>query len=156
MKGIVKTILGCLFLSLGFSGLTGITAFAAAERIDNARITFSYDQAPKAGEAPGTVAAATTSREFTVESAAYANDAARWSLGDRPEVPVILNAADGIPLLLYFFQPFQAQRLRCPVPKGQGFGRRKQPPAGSLLKAGGGQARTGPVPGVGRLLRHVG
>ena len=37
MKGIVKTILGCLFLSLGFSGLTGITAFAAAERIDNAR-----------------------------------------------------------------------------------------------------------------------
>ena len=95
MKGIVKTILGCLFLSLGFSGLTGITAFAAAERIDNARITFSYDQAPKAGEAPGTVAAATTSKEFTVESAKYANDTDRWTLGDRPEVTVILNAADG-------------------------------------------------------------
>lgn len=95
MKGIIKTILGCLFLSLGFSGLTGITAFAAAERIDNARITFSYDQAPKAGEAPGTVAAATTSKEFTVESAEYANDTDRWTLGDRPEVTVILNAADG-------------------------------------------------------------
>ena len=95
MKGIIKTILGCLFLSLGFSGLTGTTAFAAAERIDNARITFSYDQAPKAGEAPGTVAAATTSKEFTVESAEYANDTDRWTLGDRPEVTVILNAADG-------------------------------------------------------------
>ena len=93
MRGIIKTILGCLFLSLGFSGLTGTTAFAAAERIDNARITFSYDQAPKAGEAPGTVAAATTSKEFTVESAKYANDTDRWTLGDRPEVTVILNAS---------------------------------------------------------------
>ena len=95
MKGIIKMILGCLFLSLSCSVLGVTTAFAAAEKIDNARITFSYDQAPKAGEAPGTVTAKTTSKQFTVESAEYTNDVDQWRLGDRPEVTVTLSAADG-------------------------------------------------------------
>ncbi|MCD7908070.1 MAG: hypothetical protein LUH04_10400 [Clostridium sp.] len=95
MKGIIKMILGCLFLSLGCSVLGATTAFAASEKIDNARITFSYDQAPKAGEAPGTVTAKTTSKQFTVESAEYTNDVDQWRLGDRPEVTVTLIAADG-------------------------------------------------------------
>ena len=95
MKGIIKTMLGCLFLSLSISGLAGFTAFAAAEKIDTARITFSYEQAPKAGEAPGAVTAKTTSDQFTVESAEFTNDVDQWRLGDRPEVTVILRAAEG-------------------------------------------------------------
>ena len=57
------------------------------------KLTFSYDEAPKAGEAPGTVTASTTSREYTVESAEYINEAEKWSLGDKPRVKVVLTAA---------------------------------------------------------------
>ena len=47
----------------------GITAFAATEKIDTVKLSFTCDPVPKAGEAPGTVTAKTSSREFTVKSA---------------------------------------------------------------------------------------
>lgn len=39
--------------------------------------------------------AKTSSREFTVKSAEYTNDVEVWSLGDKPRVKVVLEAADG-------------------------------------------------------------
>ena len=95
MKNIVRMIVGCLILPFILTGLAGPSALAATAKIDTVKLTFSYDEAPKAGEAPGTVTAKTTSREYTVESAEYINDVEQWSLGDKPKVEVILKAADG-------------------------------------------------------------
>ena len=95
MKNIARMIVGCLILPFILTGLAGPSALAATAKIDTVKLTFSYDEAPKAGEAPGTVTAKTTSREYTVESAEYINDVEQWSLGDKPKVEVILKAADG-------------------------------------------------------------
>ena len=95
MKNIARMIVGCLILPFILTGLAGPSALAATAKIDTVKLTFSYDEAPKAGEAPGTVTAKSTSREYTVESAEYINDVEQWSLGDKPKVEVILKAADG-------------------------------------------------------------
>lgn len=95
MKSNIKSILVCLFLSVILAAATGMTALAATEKIDPVRISFSYDQTPKAGEAVGTFKATTTSKEFTVESAEYTNDVETWSIGDRPKIEVTLRAEDG-------------------------------------------------------------
>ena len=93
MKNIARMIVGCLILPFILTGLAGPSALAATAKIDTVKLTFSYDEAPKAGEAPGTVTASTTSREYTVESAEYINEAEKWSLGDKPRVKVVLTAA---------------------------------------------------------------
>lgn len=95
MKAIMKYTVRSLVLPAVFVLLFGITAFAAAEKIDTVRLTFSCDPVPEAGEAPGTVTAKTTSNEFTVTGAEYTNDVDRWTLGERPEVEVTLKAAEG-------------------------------------------------------------
>ena len=94
-KACVRPVLRCLFLLMIFTVFMGITAFAAAEKIDTVKLSFTCDPVPKAGEAPGTVTAKTGSREFTVKSTEYTNDVEVWSLGDKPRVRVVLEAADG-------------------------------------------------------------
>lgn len=84
-----------LFLSICLVMATSLTAFAATDKIDTVKLTFSYGQTPKAGDAVGTVSARTTSKEFTVESAEYSNETSQWELGDRPEVIVMLSASEG-------------------------------------------------------------
>lgn len=95
MKTIVKTVAGRLFFPLLLTCLMAGTVFAAAEKINTVKLTFSCDPVPAAGEAPGTVTAKAASDEFTVESAVYLNDVETWTLGERPEVEVILKAAEG-------------------------------------------------------------
>ena len=94
-KACVRPVLRCLFLLMIFTVFMGITAFAAAEKIDTVKLSFTCDPVPKAGEAPGTVTAKTGSREFTVKSTEYTNDVEVWGLGDKPRVRVVLEAADG-------------------------------------------------------------
>ena len=94
-RACVRPVLRCLFFLMIFTVFMGITAFAATEKIDTVKLSFTCDPVPKAGEAPGTVTARTSSREFTVKSAVYTNDVDVWSLGDKPRVKVVLEAADG-------------------------------------------------------------
>lgn len=95
MTNLMTNIGKRFLLTLAFAWLMGITVYAAAEKIDTVRLTFSCDPVPAAGEAPGMVTAKTSSGEFTVENAEYTNDAEIWTLGERPEVEVTLKAADG-------------------------------------------------------------
>lgn len=94
-KACARPVLRYLFLLVIFTVFMGITAFAATEKIDTVKLSFTCDPIPKAGEAPGTVTAKTSSKEFTVKSAEYTNDVEVWSLGDKPRVKVVLEAADG-------------------------------------------------------------
>lgn len=91
----IQTFLRCLFLLMICTVFMGTTAFAATEKINTVKLSFTCDPVPKAGEAPGTVTAKTSSKEFTVKSAEYTNDVEVWSLGDRPRVKAVLEAADG-------------------------------------------------------------
>ena len=91
----IQTFLRCLFLLMICTVFMGTTAFAATEKINTVKLSFTCDPVPKAGEAPGTVTAKTSSKEFTVKSAEYTNHVEVWSLGDRPRVKAVLEAADG-------------------------------------------------------------
>lgn len=87
--------MGRLFFSLLLACFMAGTVFAAAEKINLVKLTFSCDPVPAAREVPGMVTAKTTSDEFTVESAVYINDVDTWTLGERPEVEVTLKASEG-------------------------------------------------------------
>lgn len=91
--GTISFFLQVFFMTAMAIAIFATPAFAAAKKIDTVKLTFSYGETPKAGEAVGTVTARTTSKDFTVESAEYTNDTDEWSIGDRPEVTVVLSAA---------------------------------------------------------------
>ncbi len=95
MKTVKKNIVRCLFLSFVISCFMGITVFADTEKIDSVKLTFSCDPVPEAGKSMGTVTVKTTSNEFRVVSAEYTNEVDTWTLGERPEVEVTLEAAEG-------------------------------------------------------------
>lgn len=95
MRFFNKSFSVLLLLTLVLTGMMGTTSLAATKKIDTVKLSFSYDKAPEAGEAPGSVTAKTSSKEFTVESAEYINDVEVWTLGDKPRVRVVLSAADG-------------------------------------------------------------
>lgn len=95
MKMMMRNAGRHLLLTFAFACLMGMTVFAAVEKIDIVRLSFSCDPVPAAGEAPGTVTVKTASNEFAVESAGYMNDVDAWTLGERPEVEVVLRAAEG-------------------------------------------------------------
>lgn len=107
MNKMIKTVMKNLLLPLVFTCLMGMTVFAAAEKIDRVKLTFSCDPVPAAGEAPGKVTVETTDNEFTVVSAEYTNDVDVWTLGERPEVEVTLKAAEG-----YRFSYTSSSRFR--------------------------------------------
>ena len=130
-KACVRPVLRCLFLLMIFTVFMGITAFAAAEKIDTVKLSFTCDPVPKAGEAPGTVTAKTGSREFTVKSTEYTNDVEVWSLGDKPRVRVVLEAADG-----YRFSYTTSSRTRPGFYQGQDIRQRQHPEPGVLSQPG--------------------
>lgn len=70
-------------------------AYGADSKIDQVKITFSYDEEPKSGNAIGSISAETESREFTIDHVEYVTDAEEWSVGDRPVVRVEMTAKDG-------------------------------------------------------------
>ena len=86
----------CLMLAAVFAVGGLITAEAADEKkIETVPVEVTCEPLPAAGDEPGTVKAATTSQEFTVEWAEYTNDVDVWVLGDEPKVMVELYAKDG-------------------------------------------------------------
>lgn len=63
--------------------------------ISSVPLSFSWDGAPKGGEAVGTLTATTTSQSFIVEGSEYLKDDDTWDYGEWPCAEIELSAAEG-------------------------------------------------------------
>ena len=78
----------CLCAGLSFSAY-------GEETISSVPLSFSWDGAPKGGEAVGTLTATTTSQSFIVEGSEYLKDDDTWDYGEWPCAEIELSAAEG-------------------------------------------------------------